>query len=220
MLKQFLMGTAILSVAVGVMANGSINPITPPTTDFNSGVYVGLQGGYGVNGWYRIKPEFSVNNDDGMASRVFIGYDFTKTWALEAGYSYFFPKSKIKDGSTTMSEIRTQAFDLVGKLKVSVIDNFGVYGKAGVVYLLSRGINKGVDNNYGYYIGSNDKQSNLGVVMGLGAAYYFTPNFWMDLSWTKNIVAKKLGQTPTTWFASYQPDTDFYAVGVAYKLNF
>lgn len=219
MLKKILIGLAVLGLTVAALANGNSVPVvtTVPTSEFNPGIYVGLQGGYGVNGWYRIKPEFDVSNDEGLTGRVFVGYDFTKTWALEAGYTYFSSESKIKDSSIVMSEIRTQAFDLVGKLKVSVINNFGVYAKAGVVYLMSKGINKGSD---GYYIGTKDKQNNLGVAMGLGAAYYFTPSLWMDLSWTKNIIGRKLGQTSTTWFGPYQPDTDFYALGIAYKFNF
>lgn len=42
----------------------------------------------------------------------------------------------------------------------------------------------------------------------------------MDLSWTRNIIYRKLGQASDAWFGTYQPDTDFYAVGIAYKFNF
>lgn len=218
MLKKVLVGAAALGLTVAALANGNSVPVVTavPASEFNPGIYLGLQAGYGVAGWYRVKDDYSVSDDNGLAGRLLLGYDFTKYWAAEVGYTYFGGKSKLKDGaSTAVSEIRTQAFDLVAKGKIPVVDKFDIYGKAGIAYLMSKGIRKAVDAGDSW-VGSNDKQNNVAAVLGLGADYYFKPNLWMDLSWTKYIVGKKFGGT-TSYVDNYQPDTDLFVLGLNYK---
>jgi len=231
MVKKLLVGAAALGLTVAALANGnSVSESTAlaavPASEFNPGIYLGLQGGYGLSGWKRADgSDLKVSDDASLTGRVFIGYDFTKYWAMELGYAYFGSKTKIRDTSNTLaSEITTQAFDLVGKGKVPVVDNFDIYGKFGIGYLMSKGIQKaqGTFSDGTYYLGEKDKQNNVAGVVGVGAEYYFMPNLWMDLSWTRYMTNAKFGTTQgsTNYFGKYQPDADFYALGVAYKFNF
>lgn len=222
MLKKILVGAAALGLTAAVLANGKTAISAGiPASEFNPGIYLGVQAGLGESNWKNGKSgynDFKVSDDTGLAVRIFAGYDFTKYWAAEVGYTYFGSKTKIKNATTTLSDISTQAFDLVGKGKIPVVDRFDVYGKAGIGYVVSSGINKGAVEN-AYYIGSHDQQNNFGVLLGMGAEYYFTPSLWMDLSWTRTILRKGFGETASTYYSQYQPDPDFYALGIAYKFN-
>jgi len=238
MLKKILIGVAALGLTAAALANGNtVSESTAlaavPASEFDPGIYLGLQGGYGLSGWKRVEGDAAkVSADGGLSGRAFVGYDFTKYWAMELGYTYFGPKTKVKDASgTVLSQIRTEAWDLVGKGKIPVVDSFDIYGKLGVGYLMSKGIQKASTtfSSDTVYVGEKDKQNNIAGVVGVGAEYYFMPNLWMDLSWTRYMTNAKSGMTYTgtldsnaTVYANgkYQPDADFYALGVAYKFNF
>jgi len=85
---------------------------------------------------------------------------------------------------------------------------------------MSNGLQSGKghhDNNWWF---AKDKANNLGAVVGFVASYYFMPNLWIDLSWTRYIVNKKVGYNGNAIYGDYQPDADLYALGIAYKFNF
>lgn len=221
MFKKILVGAAALGLTAVALANGnSISESTAlaavPASEFDPGLYVGIQAGYGVSGWDRVQgSEAAVSQAKNIAGRLLIGYDFTKYWATEFGYTYFGKKAEIKTGSVIRGDIRTQAFDLVAKGKIPVMDEFDMYGKVGVGYLMSKGL-----QHTGNTLFAKDKQNNIAGVVGAGAEYYFMPNLWMDLSWTRFMVARGCGPSNGYTFDKYQPDADLFALGVAYKFDF
>lgn len=217
MLKKILVGAAVLGLTAAALANGNgVSTIAAPVSDFDPGFVIGLQAGLGSAGWYRLKDSEKIENDNSLAGRLYVGYDFTKNWGAELGYVYFGSKTTIKsnDGNNTQySDIRTQIIDLVGVGTIPIVDSFDIYGKAGLAYLMSKGIKSGGNNS----VGDNDKQNNVGVALGIGADYYFTDNIWMDLSWTTYLTGKKFGKYgSTTSVGNYQPDANFYAIGIGY----
>jgi len=229
MLKKIFIGIAALGLTATALANGNSVPLTTATTtpanNFNPGIYLGIQGGYAIAGWYRINNEMlndtgtsvmKVKDDSGIGGRVFVGYDFTKNWAAELGYMYFGSKTKLKVNDTTYGDVTTQAFDLVGKGKIPIVDKFDIYAKLGIGYLMS----KGLQHFGGNTLFTKDKQNNISGVVGFGVDYYFMPNLWMDLSWTRHIVDKKGSDSSGNAYGKYQPDADLYALGIAYKFNF
>jgi len=223
MLKKILIGVAALGLTAAALANGnSISESTAlaavPASEFDPGLYVGLQAGYGLSGWKRVNGnavDVSNSSANNIAGRVLVGYDFTKYWAAEAGYTYFFKKAQLKAGSVLEGDVRTQALDLVAKGKIPVVDQFDMYGKAGIGYLMSKGLQHTANIEF-----AKDKQNNFAGVVGAGAEYYFMPNLWMDLSWTRFMVATGCGSSNGYTFNKYQPDADLFALGVAYKFSF
>lgn len=218
MLKKMLIGIAALGLSAAALANGNSVVTAAPASDFNPGFYLGLQAGLGSAGWYRLENDFKVENDNSLTGRLYFGYDFTKNWGAELGYVYFGSKTTVKNNAktTTYGDIRTQIIDLVGVGTIPIVDTFDIYGKAGVAYMMSKGIRNAKDSD-GAYLGSDDKQNNLAAVLGIGADYYFTPDLWMDLSWTTYMAGKKFGDNGTVPVGNYQPDANFYAIGIGYS---
>lgn len=215
MKKTLLISALALGLSSAAFAGGLSEPVAAApmataapvvSSDFTPGIYVGLQGGYADSGWSAYKNFTDVTRDTGIAARVLVGYDFHKYFAVEAGYFRIFPKTKITasydaDGIGDKIDIRTQAFDLVGKIKAPIMDNFGLYAKAGPGYLmLSASGDAGNSNRFD-------------LVYGLGA-YYTIDNWSIDLSYTRYNSGK-------TKFLDdkWQPNVDFYALGVSYKFN-
>jgi opacity protein-like surface antigen len=197
------LGLSSVALAGGIAEKMPAAPVATAAvakSDFNPGIYVGLQGGYADSGLSALPGDF-VNNDKGIAGRVFVGYDFHKHFAIEAGY-FLMRKASL---FLVPADIKTQAFDLVGKMKVNVVDNFGLYAKAGIGYLMNS--NNRTDITFNIL---NSKRVDL--VYGLGA-YYNIDNFTVDLSYTRyNSGHSKIDQ-------NWQPNVDFYALGVSYKFD-
>ena len=214
-MKKLFIGVMALGLAPLAFANGyapaPAPAVAPAVPAFVPGVYVGLQAGYGVTNWDSIEgshTDYHVSSDTGFAGRVFLGYDFHPNFAVEAGYTYFFTSPKVKVGGQQIYKGNDPwAIDLVGKIKAHVVDNFGLYAKAGGSYL---------DNKLkaeGSKQGTSDLGGNaFNVTYGVGAFYDITPNITADLSWTR--YNGKIKQD-----AKYLPYMDFYDVGVYYKFD-
>lgn len=233
MSKKILI-TALASVAAVGLSSAAL---AQNFNTSNSGIYVGVQAGYGDTHW----NDADFNNalsfpfgtgtlsiltnasfkSTGFAGRIFAGYDFNQYLALETGFTYF-PKtdlnvtvqSTLTDGAGNViaagSKSETGTFntyggDLLAKISVPVVDNFGLYAKAGPGYLHTGSINsQGSDD---------DKTNNVVLVYGFGADYQITPNLIADASFTR------YNGNHDTNSKDYQPDADLYALGLAYKFN-
>jgi len=222
-----------------VFANGAppapvpyIAPAPAPAA-FTPGVYIGVQGGYADTGWDDFEgspdtwllwsPDTEVNDDKGFGGRVFLGYDAYDWLAFELGYLYVAHETDITSkhsagpvpANTEISDIRTQAIDLVGKLKSPTYEGFGLYAKAGVGYLMEDGRNKFADIPRAEDVFFKDDVDKFDLVYGLGLSYTI-PNHdsWtFDLSWTR------YESGHSTLDNEWQPDLDFYALGLMYKFN-
>lgn len=241
--KLLCTGVAVLSISSASFASGSMYtaqaPVaTPASSDTSdSYFYLGLQGGMASSGWkardgqiidaevnpftppaYLSTVSLTANKTNGAAGRIFAGYSFNKYLAAEFGYLYAGKTSTIGADLTTidfdnktidvlhadLGKVRTQAFDLVGKVKAPIADTgLGVYAKLGAGYLMMKG-----QDNFSVY-----KSNKVDLVYGAGVSYDFNENWAMDVSWTRY----NSGNTKVANLDAWQPNVDFYALGVTYK---
>lgn len=238
MIKKLLVGLIALTFGSLAFASGDTF-VQPPAAKaaFAPGIYVGAQAGYGMTGWNNVdQTNYSFMNTDtntsitgsnAFAGRIFVGYDFHPNFAIEAGYTQFFNNTKITTttnvnipatfvmpigGSVTAvsNPKYDYAVDLVGKIKAHLIDNFGLYAKAGVDYIH-------VQADYSLQSGGvtldsgTSKDSEFNVIYGVGAYYDITPNLTADVSWTR--------YTGDTKLNSFIPVHDLFAAGASWKFN-
>ena len=208
------LGLTSVALAGGLPEEMPMAPAAVSSSD--TGFYLGLSGGYGMTNWKNFEgikilgvQQISISRDNGAVGRAFLGYDLSRYFAIEFGYSYFFNKPKIAFdngagafGNAAAFVKSTQAFDLMGKIKAPVVDNFDLYAKLGGNYLISNG------NGY-----SGVKSFN--VAFGAGADYYITPNIIANVEWLRFNGKAKLSEDGNT----YQPNTDAFMVGLRYKFD-
>lgn len=216
MKKTFIGVIALSCLSPLAFANGDANyvPVAAPADAYTQNVYVGLQGGYGITGY----KNFVMKKANNFAGRVFVGYDFHKNFAVEFGYDHFFAKPKA-NGTVLINDEYVDysakvksvfAFDLMGKIKANVCDNFGVYAKAGVAYLHSKwsiDVPAAVDD----FSAGNHHSFNLAY--GVGVSYDFLSNWTADLSWNHINGNQKITSS------NLQPYANSLMLGIAYKFN-
>lgn len=193
----------------------------------------------------------SIKDDKGFGGRAFIGYDINKYFAIEGGYTYFGNKAKLNTQETDYIvtppettnadpivknyKIKTQAFDVVGKIKAPVADSFDLYAKLGVGYLMTKGEYVEVKTAN---VTSDDKDNSvtnnkISLAFGAGVDYSVTPNVIINAEWfhlnghtklVKDTDAKSGEAVYVTDIIkhdkeSYLPGTNQYMVGVRYKFT-
>ena len=123
-------------------------------------------------------------------------------FAIEGGYTQFFNNTKIyvANKNTVYKPKFDKDIDVVGKLKVNVINNFNLYAKAGISYVM---ISQGLDG---------EAHNAFNIVYGAGGVYQITNSTSVGLSWTRFYGNPK-------WSYDYIPYTDLFAVGVSYKFD-
>ncbi len=240
--KKLIIGLVVLAFGTLAFASGDtfIQPpsttangstyINPPvfTKAFSPGIYIGLQGGYGMTRWTNIEQKVGndalgaktdVTGSNAFAGRVYIGYDFHPNFAIEAGYTQFFNNTKINNTITmaianfvpqsitsTDNPKYDYVFDLVGKAKAHIIGNLGLYGKLGIDYMRIK-----IDiPGQGGANDTADRRSSFNAVYGLGAFYDITQSLTADLSWTRYNGNSELG-------SDYIPAHDLFAAGASWK---
>jgi len=186
-------------------------PMAPVAMCSDAGVYLGIQGGWGMTNWKNVDTgNYEVKKDNGFVGRAFLGYDINRYFALEAGYTYFFNKTEIDNAGTTQAKMKSQAVDVFGKIKAPVVDNFDLYAKLGANYLMTKVSDVAAGTNIEAV---NEKSIN--VAFGAGADYYITPNVIANVEWLRfNGNAKVRGVAD-----KYQPYTDAFMIGLRYKFD-
>jgi opacity protein-like surface antigen len=216
--KNLFIGVVALGLSPIVLANGYM----PPADTWAPGIYVGLQGGYGMTNWdapnnvaILIAEEegvttSGVSDSDAFVGRLSLGYDFHKNFAIEAGYAYFFNNpSVIFNGVESHVVGNTYAIDLMGVIKANVVDNFGLYAKAGIACLHTGAGDKIVaPNGYTY---QKNTINNFNVAYGAGAYYDITQNVSVDASWLRYNGDQHILTD------DYQPYADLFMIGIKYK---
>lgn len=220
MKNALLISAVALGLSSVALANGLVEPAPAPACpETPPGIYIGVQAGYADTGWKAIDVssddfdnelidnEIDISRDTSFAGRLFLGWDVNKYFALEAGYFLVGQKAQIKIDDVEIADIRTQAFDLLAKIKAPLLDNAGLYAKIGPGYLMTSGRSE-------HDLGPLDDNVNkFDLVYGFGAYYNFTNNWTADLSYTRyNSGHTKLDE-------DWQPVVDFYAVGISYKFD-
>lgn len=147
------MRLVILSVLLfnALLAQGQA---TKDLDRFQYPVYLGLQGGYGSTTWQGLVPAEANQNEALIISTptrvtegggvwgIFAGYEFSRFFAVEAGYLHY-PKARIffdenslfafeNEGETTL-ETKTEMVSLMGKVML-VVPNTALraYSAAGI----------------------------------------------------------------------------------------
>jgi opacity protein-like surface antigen len=177
------------------------------------GVYLGAQAGYG--------DVHTFSKDSGLAGRLFAGYQFDTNWAAEMGWTKFTTATQnstvtklvpVNIGLVNVNvpvklpvkqNVKTDAVDLVAKGILPVGNNFNLYGKAGVAYLLAR---EDVTTGRAH---AHHNQNNVLPTFGVGATYDFTPNVAGDVSYNR---IQKVGNSNVN-------STDYVGVGLIYSIG-
>ena len=186
----------------------------------DTGIYLGVNAGPGFTNWKDSSGNafgdrnngrvVAVSGDRGLVSRLFLGYDINKYFAVEAGYSYFFNRPNVNvvsvgrgnnssNNPVNSGDIKTQALDLCGKGKLPILDTLDLYTKAGIGYLMSD------QGNWGKY-------NNINLAFSLGADYKFTQNFIANIEWLRIAGYSTMNN-------NYTPDVYAAMVGLRYKFN-
>lgn len=112
----------------------------------------------------------------------FVGYDFNRNWALEAGYTrlgkfnYNYTGVNALAGATGQAGYTASSWWLAGKGTVALTDRFDLYGKLGLAENRARDSvatnSAGLDAILGSPATRNTSKSS--VLAGLGAEYHLT----------------------------------------------
>ena len=195
-------------------------PAAPAATSSDTGVYVGVLGGWGFTNWKNnpvvsvigqiYDSSFAIEKDNGLVGRAVLGYDINRYFAVEAGYSYFFNKADINNLGFNL---KTQAVDLYFKGKLPVVENFDLYAKVGAGWLFASSntlsfVNPDDPTDI-YTVGGS--QNNINVAVAFGADYSITSNVIASFEWSRIAGSQS--------YKSYMPNTDAFMVGVRYKFD-
>ncbi len=205
MLKKNLLVIATLAGA-GLLVASTANAALP-------GFYVGGQAGWADMNYSKtsgITDGATSLDTDGVAGRLFAGYQFDQNWAAEFGYTKF---SNVKakfdypyfTGTQTLKE---HAFDLVAKGILPLQNGFNMYGKLGAA-LISMDPSGSATVDGVTASGTGDTQNKVYPTFGVGVSYDITPNVPVDISW--NRIQKTGGGNIQS--------TNFFSAGIAYNFG-
>jgi OmpA-OmpF porin, OOP family len=153
---------AVLAIAAAVFAG--------PVAAQDPGLYLG--GSIGYNTYEESCRDRTVpcDNDD-TAGRLFAGYQFTRWFALEAGYADFgkltLSGNDPASGVPVRAEAHASGFDLIASISFNVVNNLYLSGKAGLYRI--RVSSESDVNATGPNAVAGETSS--GFVYGLGAEY-------------------------------------------------
>ena len=236
--KKTILGVA--AVSLSVLLSSQVMALQP-------GMYVGGQVGVGsVNQDKLTETNFnlpknstfqsftsSTGKANGLAGRLFAGYQFNENFAAELGWTKFSDveskfSGKLKPASTLMQPVgmqkliipgtvqgkqtlKTDAIDLVAKGIVPVTDKVSVYAKGGAAYVISRTSTStsGTELGKKVTVKSNNKNKLMPTV-GVGASYAFSPSLAADMEVNR---IQKIGNGSNFKSANY------LGVGLTYSIG-
>lgn len=180
-----LAGLGLFVVAAPSMAAKS-DQLEEAPFKAGGGLYLGLNGGYvgtyyenafgGDNTWHQ-------GSGNGTAGAL-MGYQFSKSMALEVGYNYIFRAravNRLASGETTATP---QVVYGALKMIVPIYPRLDIFGKAGLGYVHQTIESKGVGAG-GPIVNEPRTRSHIGAALGVGASYYFTPNIYTDFTYMR-----------------------------------
>lgn len=130
-----------------------------------NGLYGGAELGYGDidTSAGHLFPFTSDTANDGLAGRLFSGYQFNKYLAAEGGWGF--------QEQGFLKATNQYDFDLAAKGMWPITQTFGLYGKVGAAYV-DQSINGGSTDG-------------VRPLYGLGLSYDMTPKVSTTLGWTR-----------------------------------
>lgn len=185
--------------------------------DTGAGFYVGGQLGYGGADYGSgIKNAFNVypihsNDEDDLAGRVYVGYQLTKIFGIETGYTIFSDntyKGQSANGLTTSkSRLETQSIDLLATVGTPLTyEGFGATLKGGAAYVMSDYSHSGNGSDAGFRPAdsSNDR---FAPAAGASIFYKLPYNTAVDISYLHIFAPANLAA----------PETDLVTLGLSYR---
>lgn len=219
--------TMLLCGLTGVMLCSSAFATT------NNGFYIGGQVGYGSNN----SSASSLNaasipvqigntqttlsglstpsvDNDGIAGRAFLGYQFNKYLSLEGGYTQYSDTTvnNVYGVHGNNNSLFEGAIDGVVKGSIPITNRFSVYAKGGAAYVMTQ--NLGTDGTTylvtpasgATYLNNYNTQNidEFRPTYGVGATFDITQRLSTDISWSQIVGGSNV------------PTTNFAGVGLAF----
>ncbi len=137
-----------------------------------------------------------------VSGKLFAGYEFDKTWGVEAGYTDFGSKSFTFNGSNGASQVATDshAFYVAAKATAPINEQFSVFGKLGVASTHDN-ISGDVQSNF-------QGDSKTGLYASIGGQYAINKNVALTAE------LEHYGQS-----ADFGRKADALAFGARYSFN-
>ena len=109
--------------------------------------------------------------------RLFGGYQFNRHLAVELGYADLGESkaSGVQSGVNVNATAEVAAFDVSAVGSLPIFDKLFAYGRAGIYYAETEVRASGTLG--GFSASSGDKETNTGLVLGIGLKYEFLRNF-------------------------------------------
>lgn len=214
----------VKKIIVGVAAVGFLTVVAHSAFAAQPNAYIGGQLGYGNN-----HTQIYDHEAEGLAGRIFAGYQFNTNFAAELGWAKYHTTSGSDNytysyGSTvdagfgvatvsSRASLKTNVVDLTAKGIVPVSTDVSVYGKLGAAYVIQdekfRGSyiareNGVVVNSFSYSASGTTKK--LLPTATVGVNYDLSPNVSADVFYTRIQALNN---------SSIQ-STDFVGAGLAY----
>jgi hypothetical protein len=149
----------------------------------------------------------SRTSNNGLAGRIFAGFDVNQYFALESGYTKFSNSTpQVSANSQAINrDIKTYAVDILGKVTLPLQDSLSLFAKLGGAYLN--------ETNLGAVTGTvvtRKTQSKFLPSFGAGVGYDISKSLTTDVSWTR------IQATSNT---NYLQSTDFVGAGLTYHFG-
>lgn len=158
-----------------------------------AGLYLGAQGGQTNTHNQTLEVQTGTTpayvsttpENTGYGGRVYGGVGINEYAAVEFGFTHYAPSTYKPSISTLCGDpqIRENAVDLVGKGSLP-FDNFAVFAKAGVAYLMTSSSGSLTSQTISACGGSSSNNS-ARPTYGFGASYDLTPSWVADVSYSR-----------------------------------
>jgi OmpA-like transmembrane domain len=195
------MGTLGLSLPSFASHNGSCPTGCP-------GIYVGAQLGWGNVDYKNASAFFDtdVASEDGLAGRVYLGYQFNQYLGLETGFAAF----STQDIPADLGKIKTTQWDLLARVGMPFGDS-GFRGdvKLGAAYVFADYETSANAVVAGFSDVSSDE---IKPIAGASLTYNFCSNVSVDLSYLHGFGHSNSNNFDDHW----APNTDLVTLGVSY----
>jgi len=163
-------------------------------------------------------PDYSLGNagvsesqdKTKTAYKIFGGYDFTRNWALEGGYTSLgkpqYNYSGIANGNATLEN---SSWSLAGKGTLPLNDQFNLFGKLGLTYNRSE-LTSTTDNPGVLAFPASTSKGRSDILMGLGGEYMLNKKLGLRVEYEN---FGKFGDQNATG----RTKENMWSVGLAYK---
>jgi len=217
-MKKLLVLAAAGLVSSAALAGGvgSYNAAAPALHSY-TGIYIEGMAGYATT-YYKNLVGTSASDDwthgtGNWSVGADVGYQWNKYFSGELGGVYLF-SSKYNDASASgQVTFKPWTAYLAGKVAVPVVDNVSLFGKFGVGYVrqkVSQGAGTAMPGVANY-----DTGSHWGPMFGVGVAYHWTSNIYVDGQYLRFAGAVKTDASGNK--STYVPSPNVFLLGVGYK---